>query len=438
MQQVLFYIPILKDSFPPNGIPIHGFGVMLFITFVLGVWYLGWQATRTGSNLPRERVQDLVIVLFISGLLGARLTYMIQYGIPLTLSNFVKIWEGGIVLYGGIIAGILAFILFYYIVLKRFQVKFWRLADAIAPALALGIALGRVGCFLNGCCFGHVAEEGCPAVAFPILTAPSKEIVVNEKGYQTTVGFTTTRRPDGLSVIDRVEPLSEAAKVGLKPGDAIVGVNGQPNFISTLVVFGPADGMKTVAEIARGENAKLEEPTPEDLINPLRIHPADGDSSRSIRQKILAIPSSQLRTIDTDYFHDYITKIPRGQQTISLTIDRNGETIETGSFTPRTLGLHPTQLYETTSMILLMLFLTAYYPFRRHDGQVFVLFLICYAMHRFTNEILRNDTPIEGFRMTLSQNISMWMVVAGIGMEIFLRWTQPNLRVLRKNQPVAA
>ena len=105
MQQVLFHLPIFKDWFPPDGVPVHGFGVMLFVTFVLGVWYLGWRSATWKTNLPRDRVQDLVIALFVAGLLGARVTYMLQYGIP--LRQIFRIWEGGIVLYGGIIAGVL-------------------------------------------------------------------------------------------------------------------------------------------------------------------------------------------------------------------------------------------------------------------------------------------------------------------------------------------
>ena len=52
MQQVLFHIPILKETFPPDGVPVHGFGVMLFITFLLCVWFLGWRGARLGPICP--------------------------------------------------------------------------------------------------------------------------------------------------------------------------------------------------------------------------------------------------------------------------------------------------------------------------------------------------------------------------------------------------
>ena len=275
MQQVLFYIPIFKESFPPDGIPIHGFGVMLFVTFILCVWYLGRRSAITGTNLPRERVQDFVILMFVSGLLGARITFMIQYGVP--LQDIYRIWEGGIVLYGGIIAGILSFIGFYFLVLRKVGVKFWKLADACAPGLALAIALGRVGCFLNGCCYGHVACEDkyCPKVAFPVLTAPAKERLLgagddrpdpaqgekkapkSPNGLQTPTGFTVRRASpdDPRSLIMLIEPNSQAEKFGLKPGDLITGFNGETNYIK-LTAEGESEAVEAIAQLAKDNGAE--------------------------------------------------------------------------------------------------------------------------------------------------------------------------------------
>jgi phosphatidylglycerol:prolipoprotein diacylglycerol transferase len=98
--------------------------------------------------------------------------------------------------------------------------------------------------------------------------------------------------------------------------------------------------------------------------------------------------------------------------------------VHVGPFTPRTLGLHPTQVYETISMLLLTAFLLAFYPFRRHDGQVFTLFVALYAIHRFLNETLRNDTETVGIpqlHMSLSQNISILMLLFALALEIGLR-----------------
>jgi phosphatidylglycerol:prolipoprotein diacylglycerol transferase len=439
MYQVLFHIPIFKDEFPPDGIPIHGFGVMLFITFILGVWFLGWQSRRnTGTNLPRERNQDLVIVLFICGLVGARITYMIQYGVP--ARQFFRIWEGGIVLYGGIIAGILAYLAFFYLVLRRAGVSFWKLADVVGPGLALCIALGRIGCFLNGCCYGHVASEGCPSAGFPALTCPAREEVIEKNAYQTPTGFlvrtgtdernrsgeadrfppqlvVTLRDPAApmQSVVVGVEAESAAEAAGLQVGDRIVGVNGRPN-AGVLLVFGPDALVADAAKEAEAAGATVSENTG----GRARIEMADVVALRKLRSQWPPV----LHVVETDVFRELVSPggWQKGDQKLTLDVVRqDGSKATVGPFTPRTLGLHPTQVYETVSMLLLMLFLLAFHPFRHHDGQTMTLVLACYAIHRFLNEILRNDTAAVGFNMTLSQNISILIFAFAVCLEIGLR-----------------
>ena len=257
MQQVLFHIPLLKDTFPPDGIPVHGFGVMLFITFLLCVWFLGWRARRTGTNLPRERIQDLVIVVFLGGLLGARLTYMIQYGVP--LRQIFRIWEGGIVLYGGIVTGMIAFLLFYHYFLKKAGVSIWRLADIAGPGLALGIALGRVGCFLNGCCYGHVAPN-----LVQRLHSRSSHV---RRGTSSSIGRHCKHRLDLRSSPPRTvfNPLSIMSNhfrrlnvPACKSGDRIIGVNGRKNGGVLVVVSDQTEAIKHATELAREANAIVE------------------------------------------------------------------------------------------------------------------------------------------------------------------------------------
>jgi phosphatidylglycerol:prolipoprotein diacylglycerol transferase len=422
MQQVLFHIPVLKGTFPPDGIPIHGFGVMLFFTFIICVYVLARLAAKWGTNLPKDRVQDLVIVVFLGGLIGARVTYMIVE--DKGWKQFLRIWEGGIVLYGGIITGMLAFLAFYHLFLKKAGVSLWRLADVAGPALALGIALGRVGCFLNGCCYGHVAPEQCPSVPFPLLTCPARDTVVDKQALQTPTGMTVHNSSEDMrSVVEHVEPGSAAERAGVRPGDRIVKVNGQPNGGVLVVVSEDPDAIKRATALATEQGATVADDS-DTQSRRAKFVVEDPQKAGALKNKLNSDLLFRARVFDTDVFTDLINFWPRGHESLDLEVERNGQIVQLGAFTPRTLGLHPTQLYETVSMLLFTVFLISFHPFRRYDGQVFTLFIVGYAIHRFLNETLRNDTEIVGIpalNMTLSQNISILMLLFALGLEVARR-----------------
>ena len=110
----------------------------------------------------------------------------------------------------------------------------------------------------------------------------------------------------------------------------------------------------------------------------------------------------------------------RGKSRLDLTFVSPKEEEETTiTIYPRTLGLYPTQVYETISMFLLMLLLMAYYPFRHNPGQVGAVLMVGYGVHRYLNEILRGDPRPEG----LENYGSMFLVAAGVLMWLWL-WRQ--------------
>jgi phosphatidylglycerol:prolipoprotein diacylglycerol transferase len=324
-------------------IPIYGYGAMLFFAFVFCVLLAARLGLREG--IDPKHIQDLAIYVFIFGIIGARLTYMIQYERPLW--EFLMIWDGGLVFYGGAIGGAVGYFIAYFVFLRKYNVSNWKMADIIAPCAALGLALGRVGCLLNGCCFGNVACAEWRAVHFPLSAPPRYEMT--KRGYQTAAGFTLA----GQNTIGAVESGSPADLAGLQPGDVIKKVNGQ------------------------------------DLIDPI-----------------------------ASYMNE------RGKNDLQLSVVHSDGTPAELDFRPLTIGLHPTQIYESISMFLLVFVLLAYYPFKRHDGSLMVLFMLGYAMHRFLNEMLRTDTDPVAFGMTLSQNISILVLAAGILLAIVV-WSRP-------------
>src|SRR5262249_44648767 len=120
MRQVLFRIPIKTEWFP-DGVPIYGFGMMLFITFLVTTWLAGRRAKRQG--IAPQHLQDLAIWVFVAGIVGARIVFMIQYGEP--LDQFFFIWQGGLVFYGSAVGGMIGGALGYWFVVRKHGLSFW-------------------------------------------------------------------------------------------------------------------------------------------------------------------------------------------------------------------------------------------------------------------------------------------------------------------------
>jgi phosphatidylglycerol:prolipoprotein diacylglycerol transferase len=146
---------LIPTLFEIGPFRVHVYGVMLALSFLAGTWWALRSSRARG--IPEDRVFSLVGWILVSSILGARLHYMI--GHPSSFQSpldFLRIWEGGLTLYGGLVAAIVVSFLY----LKRARLPFLPVADTVAPALALGEGLTRIGCFLNGCCFGRECAAG--------------------------------------------------------------------------------------------------------------------------------------------------------------------------------------------------------------------------------------------------------------------------------------
>lgn len=143
-------------------LPIKSFGVMVMLGVVFGSLWLGRALRRVGVQ-DRDAASDLVTWCVVAGLLGARWTYLaIHPDAFRDLLDPIAVWRGGIVSFGGFFGGAAGALLWA----RRQRVPWPRLGDAIMPALFLGQAFGRIGCFLVGDDYGR-PWDGPWAVAFP-------------------------------------------------------------------------------------------------------------------------------------------------------------------------------------------------------------------------------------------------------------------------------
>jgi phosphatidylglycerol:prolipoprotein diacylglycerol transferase len=140
--------PILFRIF---SFPINTYGVFLALAFLAAIFVTVRLAGRDG--LPRERIYDLCLWLLLSSLVGSKLLMFFtepEYREhPLQLFSLDFLRSGG-VFYGGLLGAVLT----GYLLMRRWNLPWWKTADACAPGIALGTALGRQGCFSAGCCWG--------------------------------------------------------------------------------------------------------------------------------------------------------------------------------------------------------------------------------------------------------------------------------------------
>ena len=153
--------PIL---FSFGSVHLYAYGAFVALGVFSGILLLRKNAPRI--FLSPDTVTDLAITTVISGFAGARLLYVIQFWDYFRASplDIFKLWEGGILFYGGGLGSLLGS--FIYAKLKRLD--FLTVLDLLVPAIALAQGFGRIGCFFNGCCFGKPSDLPW-AVSFPLL-----------------------------------------------------------------------------------------------------------------------------------------------------------------------------------------------------------------------------------------------------------------------------
>jgi phosphatidylglycerol:prolipoprotein diacylglycerol transferase len=133
---------------------LHSYGVLLALAFLAGLWVVSRQAKKAG--LDATVVTDMAVYVLIGGLIGAKLLLLLVEW-PYYSKHLGEIWgllQSGGVFYGGLLG---AFPVAWWYA-RRHKLEGWKTADVLAPGVAIGQAIGRLGCFAAGCCYGRPAD----------------------------------------------------------------------------------------------------------------------------------------------------------------------------------------------------------------------------------------------------------------------------------------
>lgn len=200
------------------GIPIRGYGLLVLTGIVSSVGLLVYESRRMG--LHPDLMMSLAFWMVVGGFAGARIFYVIEYwpqfaadSIPATLANIAKLTDGGLVVYGSFIGASITVLIF----VGQHKLPLLAIADLLAPCLMLGVAFGRLGCFMNGCCWGGTCEPSALAVTFPQGSPPYFAQI--EDG--SLLGMEFEPHQDRSYTVASVQPGGLGERAGLKRGDQI-------------------------------------------------------------------------------------------------------------------------------------------------------------------------------------------------------------------------
>lgn len=355
---IKFVLPVIAD---PQGLPIRGYGVMLLSGVLAALVLTLVRARRRGLN--PEMINNLAFWLFLGGIIGARLFYIIEYrqqyvrgSIGETLLAIVNLSQGGLVVYGSIFGGAAALVLFS----RKYGLPGLAMTDLVAPGVLIGVALGRIGCFLNGCCYGGVCDLPW-GVEFPWRSPPHVRQAELELVYLH--GLKIKPGENGRPVINAVEPGSQAEREGLRAGMPIREING--------VRVATADDARLLLLDTYGAGRKL---------------------------SIVAGDNRQP--------HTWLLTGPDAHS----------------------LPVHPAQIYSTLDGLLICLFLLAWDPFRRRDGELLAWSATIYPITRFLMEVIRTDEPaMFGTGLTISQLLSLLILLGAGCFWLYLRRQRPGV-----------
>ena len=436
---VRVFLPRIAD--PGQGLPIRGYGMMLMLAITAASSLLLYRA-RKKWNIPTDMMLSLIVWCVVSGLIGARLFHVIEYwpryaGSKNPLVAILMFSEGGLVVYGSIIGGMIGTAIFFI----KNRLSILAMYDVLAPPLMLGIAIGRLGCFLNGCCFGAVCEPAYGLV-FPIGSpAHWEQLERNDVFLGGLKLVPESQLPDrlkhnALTANDVVaaepakpeRPKSEPTKKEWVDdelhfgGCACAGCR-KPEIANEQQEGAPA----AVVEVEPGSDAEKAGLRPGMIIR--RVFVGEGD-----RNQELVSPSGTLDVFEIrKIMLDVVTGTPKNMAvpTIELAVTEPGSNLEKlfrfQIAPPKVLPVYPTQLISFFGALCLCGLLLLLERFGNRDGWTTALFLLIYSVARFCIELMRADeASFFGTGLSISQNVSIVVFCIAVLLTIYIFLRPPK------------
>jgi phosphatidylglycerol:prolipoprotein diacylglycerol transferase len=390
MHPDLFTVPIINWQ-------IKSYGFLMMIGFLSAVWLAMRRAERVRAS--SDAVLDMSFLALIFGVVGARVFYVVHYwdeqfaAVSRPWAAAADITSGGLEFLGGLLSAAAAIAAYAY--WKKLSIRLYM--DILAPCVMWGLAFGRLGCFLNGCCYGGVctAQDGASpayswAVQFP-YGSPAHRRQWEER--QVTV-------PAELVFSDRVDP--------------------------TLL---PAELLAMSVE-----KRTLPQRASQDAKEAYEAGKAGGDSKEIARLEAAVKRAEKEFEAHRQKLHA-LTAAQRFPSRINPERPTSVSELQALAGSCRSLPVHPTQIYASINGLLLFGLLSCIFYARKRHGIVTGVLFVLYPIPRFLLEFIRVDIPREHFGMTISQVLGLGMVALGVIYLLVLYTRMPLRSPVLANDP---
>jgi prolipoprotein diacylglyceryltransferase len=442
MHQILFDFGTLELFGLSIPLRVYGYGLMLVLGFLLAIVLAQWRTRRVGEN--PEIIAVAGIWALVGGIVGARLAYVIENwdsqfaDADNLLGEMVNITSGGLIYYGGL--ALATILVLGYLLFKRVPVR--RYIDIVAVSLMVGLAFGRMGCLLNGCCWGgHCRDEMAISTRFPMYSRPLLKLDGRENPFSKGLkgpspAFAEQLEQSGADEVDShlLIWLGEDEFVDIPP-DQLHG----PLHADQLWIFQADDEAIARAFLdAAGKDHKLSRQewdaalaSPEGLLRGsekwalAELHDRDANellSAAEFREYLRTRRAMLFGRFDLDG-DGVLNQAEQDAANDYLQADEIAIALAA-----HTDPLLPAQLLGAINALLLAGLLAAFFRLRWREGQVFAMLLILYPITRFLLELIRSDNPHNLARLELTHNqwTSVIMVAAGAALLVWLQRMPPS------------
>lgn len=377
MYPTLFTIPFLPEGWGD----VKSYGAMMMVAFLGGIWLACRRALHVRAD--PDVIINMGFVALIAGIVGARAFYVIHYwnerfaNQPNPIFEAVSIRSGGLEFWGGPILVIPSLII--YLLWGKHSIR-WYL-DITAPSLMFGMSMARIGCFLNGCCWGSICVDEHD---------PTKQT----KGLPWAVCY-----PYG----------SPAMNQQFEFGQLEIPKELQVYLPSGQVIPMPRERIEADREEIDGPARDLREA--EEQLASLERLGAEPERIQQQKEKVDKARRKHLRAKLMFEMVDSNCKKYNLQPSELRDLSRHFHSRPS----------HPAQLYASVTGLILYWLLDRMVYWRRRHGVVLGAMLICYSIARICEEAIRQDNPLDALGLSISQFVSLAMIGCGLLWIVWMR-----------------